>query len=555
MNNFVDQHSIPSYQLENIRLKLENDYLKQKLAATKSEEFNFIDQEFYLNILENIPNDIVVFDADHNYIYVNPLAIRDEETRKWIIGKNDFDYCVLRNRPKEIAEGRRKVFLKAKESKEDIVFEEKMVNYAGEEIWNLRKMHPVLNSKGEVISVIGYATDITHIKNMEKELQVSSQKAEESFRIKEEFLANMSHEIRTPMNAILGMSDLLFKAGLTGKNLEYLQGINKGARNLLVVINDILDFTKVSANKLELENISINLQKEIQELEMLFQLKCIEKDISFVIDIDQSLNNKFVKSDPVRLNQILNNLLSNAIKFTQKGQVSLKVKTLLEEDGFAYIEFTVKDSGIGIAAENLDKIFIPFSQADSSVTRKFGGTGLGLSITKLIVGLMGGDLKVKSEEGLGSEFSFVLKVEEGVEENIETDCSQLESFVVPENFSVLVVEDNPMNQLYVQALLENYTSTIQIANNGEEALELLSKQSFSIILMDIQMPVMGGEECTQIIRKDLLQNVPIVALTANAFKQDEEKYLAIGMNGYLSKPFSEKELECCLSEIFSKKLI
>lgn len=551
MNKDLDEPIVNYHQLENLKLKLENEMLKRRLKDVTNIVNGPLGRDFYLTILDNIPSDIVVWDRDHNYIYVNPRAIKDPETRRWIIGKNDFDYCKLRKHPVELAEGRRTMFNKVKESREGIVFEEKMRAYHGTYVWNIRHMNPIYDENQQLIFVIGYASDITHLKKIEEELILSSEKAEESFRTKEEFIANMSHEIRTPMNGILGMSDLLLKTNVTGKTKSYIESINKGAKNLLVVINDILDFTKIRSNKLELENVEVNLEKELKDLEMIFNLKCVEKDISLHVEIDEILKKNRVQTDPVRLNQILNNLLSNAIKFTDKGEVNLKVKIQSEKQDSYEISFSIADTGIGISKEHLDKIFKPFSQADNSVTRKYGGTGLGLSITKMLTNLIGGELQVKSEINKGSEFFFTATFPKGSAVVPSKSIESSKHFTPSPDFSVLIVEDNPMNQIYAQALLEEITTKIEIANNGQEAIDILQTKNFSLILMDIQMPVMGGEECTKIIRNQLNLSVPIVALTANAFKEDEVKYLSLGMNGYLSKPFSEKELHETFIHLFS----
>lgn len=532
------------------RLRIENDMLKKKVLHLSDSKRNK-EIDFFKHILESIPSDLVVFDTNHKYKYLNPTAIFDKETRDWIIGKDDFDYCERRNKPISLAIERRKYFNKVKQSRKELIFEERMTSKDGTDVWILRRMYPITDEVGELIYVVGYATEITHLKKIEEDLHHAVSRAEVSMKIKEEFLANMSHEIRTPMNAILGMSALLKKAELKGKDLEYLNGINKGAKNLLVLINDILDFSKISSNKLELESIPVCLERELHHLNTLFQFKCLEKDVFLEFIVDPNIANIGIKTDPVRLNQILNNLLGNSIKFTQKGSVKLYVNISQETMHNVDVSFSLVDTGIGIAEKNLDLIFNPFSQADSSVTRKYGGTGLGLAITKRIVTKMGGVLKVESKEGDGSKFSFELtfpkckfKLEKLEENEVE--------LLLPEGFNVLLVEDNLINQMYAQAILENYTSNIVVANNGEEAIDFLKATNFNIILMDIQMPVMGGIECTKIIREELNLNIPIVALTANAFEKDKRAYLSAGMDAYLSKPFEEKELKKCLKYVLAK---
>ncbi len=522
--------------------------LRREVAELKKKQIIFDStedksSEFFKHILENIPSDLVVFDVNHKYLYINPIAVKDEEMRAWLTGKTDYDYCKRKNKAISLADGRREVFNKVKESLEGVFYEEMMLDDQGLEVWNLRRMYPITNNKGDLQYVVGYATDITPLKRLEKDLKKAKLKAKASMRIKEEFLANMSHEIRTPMNAILGMSNLLQDVQLDDKNRSYLNGISKSAKNLIVVVNDILDFSKMSSDNLVLEKIPINLQEEILQLKTLFELKSSEKNISLIFDIDSKIDGVNFEGDPVRLNQVLNNLLSNALKFTEQGSVTLSVTVKSQADAKMKLAFSVKDSGIGISDEDQEIIFLPFSQADASTTRKYGGTGLGLSISKRLVRLMGGSLSLFSVEGKGSEFYFELLLSTS-----KVVVNQEDSFLdvkvsMPNDFKVLLVEDNPMNQLYATSLLEMYTNKIIMANNGQEALDILKiDKSFDLVLMDIQMPVMGGEECTKYIRERLNLKVPIIALTANAFKKDQDSYIKFGMNDCLSKPFEERDL-------------
>lgn len=523
-------------------LEGENTELRKKLIKERSDVSH--KDRFFEHVLENLPSDMVAFDKDHRYIFVNPKGISDKETREWIVGKTDFDFCKRRGYPMALAEGRRKAFNQVLQTKTEWFFEEKINSRSGEELWFLRRMFPVLDHKNNLLYVIGYATNITPIKKMEEDLGEEKRRSMASMKAKEEFLANMSHEIRTPMHAILGMSSLLESANLEGKHLEYLKGIQKSAKNLLVVINDILDYSKISANKVVVEKVPVCLIKEMEQLKLLFQVKGLSKDISFKITIDPKLQGTKLLADPVRLNQILNNLLSNAFKFVDKGKVDLDLIVLKEEGKAISIKFVVSDNGIGILKDQIDRILVPFSQADSSTTRKYGGTGLGLSITKGLIELMGGALVIDSDIGVGSTFSFVLEMV--IAENTEIDCGIEEgetntSFAL-QALRVLLVEDNELNQLYASAVLDEFCEAIVIANNGKEALKVLKEnQNFDLILMDIQMPEMGGEKCTMIIRDELGLNIPIIALTANAFKEDRERYLKTGMNSYLSKPFEKNE--------------
>ena len=526
-------------EVYNLRLKLREETHKDNpLGLTEK-----LDTQFFKHILENIPSDLVVFDKNHTYLYINPVAVKDPKMRSWLTGKTDYDYCEKKGKDKSLADNRRSIFNKVKKTLEGVFYEEMMVDDKGLEIWNLRRLYPVSDSDGYLQYVVGYATDITPLKKIEKDLKKAKVKAEVSMRIKEEFLANMSHEIRTPMNAILGMSNLLQNLKLDDKNKSYLNGITNSAKNLVVVINDILDFSKMSSDKLILEKIPFNLQEEIEQLKVLFQVRSSEKNINLVFEIDPQIEGLSFEGDALRLTQVLNNLLGNAIKFTTQGTVSFSVVVKSLAVDRMMLSFSIKDSGIGIDEEHQEIIFMPFSQADSSTTRKYGGTGLGLSISKRLVRLMGGRLSLKSMVGQGSEFYFDLMFPIVQHSESSTDLEIDLENTIPKNFKVLLVEDNPMNQLYASSILEMYTDKLFVATNGKEAIDVLNNNSrFDVILMDIQMPIMSGKECTKFIRKNISREVPIVALTANAFKKDKDSYKACGIDGYLSKPFEQEDL-------------
>ena len=366
--------------------------------------------------------------------------------------------------------------------------------------------------------------------------------AEESTRSKETFLANMSHEIRTPMNAIIGMSTQLAKTNLDSTQQFYLETIHSASDNLLFIINDILDFSKIDAGKLHLERIGFGPKELLNSALRVLSHRAEEKGLS--------LNNVFfdpaispvLMGDPYRLNQVLINLISNAIKFTEKGNVDISCEVLNEGLLSQTIQITVKDTGIGMEANFLDCLFEKFSQEDASVTRQHGGTGLGMSICKDLINLMGGEIQVKSKKGIGSTISLKIKLDKGTFENLpEKPIFEIDSKILVDK-KVLLVDDNQMNRLVAATILTNHGAIITTAQNGKEAVEILEKILFDIVLMDIQMPVMDGVEATAIIRSKISKGLPIIALTANAIKGDNDKYLAAGMNGYLSKPFIEKDL-------------
>ncbi|OKL41424.1 PAS domain S-box protein [Pontibacter flavimaris] len=391
--------------------------------------------------------------------------------------------------------------------------------------------------------IIAIAQDITDRMRTEQELLRAKEAAEESARVKENFMANMSHEIRTPMNGILGMATLLRKTELDEGQQNYLNIIRQSAENLLVIINDILDIAKIEAGKLELEEIPFNLSETVQHAFQTFIYKAEEKEIAYTLRAAQQ-SYPTVVGDPYRLNQVLLNLLSNAIKFTEEGGVTLSCQVLEEQQDQLTVEFAVTDTGIGIPPSKLDYIFEGFSQAYSSTTRKYGGTGLGLSICKTLIEMQHGHLWVESKENEGSTFRFILSfpisaVEQPELQEEEPDFSSMGEI------KVLLAEDNEINIFLAQAILESWSAQVEVARNGREAVEMATQRLYDVILMDIQMPEMSGIDATQEIRKlseEQHAAVPIIALTANALKGDAEKYLAAGMNDYISKPFEEDKL-------------
>lgn len=501
-------------------------------------------KEFYEAILNKIPADIVVFDASHKYIFVNPIAIKDPQIREWIIGKNDLQYCEYRNRPLDIAVKRTELFKNVIEGRKEIEWEES-INHpnSSHPIYILRRFSPVFDENDKLEMIIGYGIHITERKLMEEELKKAKELAEESTKAKEIFLANMSHEIRTPMNGIIGLSGLLSKTQLDPTQKNYIKLIKQSAENLLVVINDVLDIAKIESGKLQFEAIPFDIREVVKSAYQILKFKTEEKGLQLLINLED-FKIGFVSGDPYRLNQILLNLLTNAIKFTHQGYVKLDVIVTSQVGQEVKIRFTVSDTGIGIANDKLESIFQSFSQAEAQTTRKYGGTGLGLTISKALVESQNGKIWIESKLGEGSKFYFELSYPI-VNDDIST--SKLEEVDVKKlnNIKVLLAEDNPINQFLAVEILGQFGVKVEVANNGKEAIELLNKQQFDLILMDIQMPEMGGIEATKLIRQandPSKANIPIIALTANALKGDSDLYLEAGMNDYLSKPFDEIQL-------------
>ena len=329
---------------------------------------------------------------------------------------------------------------------------------------------------------------------------------------------------------------------------EYVEAIKESASNLLVIINDILDVTKIVAGKLLIEEIDYVFQDIVKNCIKMTRARAESKGVSLTAEIDKNIY-PVLMGDPVRLNQILINLIANAIKFTEKGEVKVKAKLINDDESSVKLEFAVEDTGIGIPKDKLESIFESFTQASSATTRKYGGTGLGLTITKQLIELQGGTISVKSEPGEGSIFSFSLVIKKGNSRiPAPKDQDVAESNKSSHRFSdvkILLVEDNLINQKVASYTLTKQGAIVEIANNGKEAIIMLEKKKYDIILMDIQMPEMDGFETTQYIRnsiKESISQTPIIAMTASALVSERVKCLALGMNDYISKPFRPKEL-------------
>ncbi len=382
----------------------------------------------------------------------------------------------------------------------------------------------------------------TELAQKEKEV------AERTAFLKHQFMANMSHEIRTPMNAIVGLTRLLLTKDPKPDQLRYLNAIQLSSNNLLVIINDILDLSKIEAGKIIIEHIDFSIREVVQSVKDMLMLKVDEKKIELLLNIDPAIPNRLV-GDPTRLNQVLINLAGNAVKFTDKGHVEIKLTLKKKEGSKLWIDFDIVDTGIGIGAEYIDTIFDSFTQAGADTTRKFGGTGLGLTISKQLTGLMGGDITVRSILGTGTTFTCAIPLAEAdVQESVKKDSLlDTKSMDRLNRLKVLLVEDNEFNRMVAEDTLKETIPgiRIQIAVNGQEAVDRLKKEMFDIVLMDIQMPVMDGVTATKTIRNTLPPpacNVRIIAMTANVLQEDVQEYFRIGMNAYVSKPFQHDEL-------------
>jgi signal transduction histidine kinase/DNA-binding response OmpR family regulator len=374
--------------------------------------------------------------------------------------------------------------------------------------------------------------------------------AESAVKAKQQFLSNMSHEIRTPMNAIVGFTKVLLKTDLSAKQKEYLTAIKLSGDALIVLINDILDLAKVDAGKMIFEQTPFKMALSISAMLHLFETKIREKNLELVKEYDKKIPDVLV-GDPVRLHQIILNLVSNAVKFTNNGKITVSVHLLNEDEEKVTIEFSVTDTGIGIAENKIGKIFENFQQASSGTSRLYGGTGLGLAIVKQLVEAQGGSINVKSKIDDGSVFSFILPFLKTKDEAVlEIELMELDAGV--KNIKVLVVEDIVLNQLLMKTLLDDFGFEHDIAGNGIIAIEKLKNKSYDIILMDLQMPEMNGFEATEYIRNEMNSNIPIIALTADVTTVDLKKCKAVGMNDYIAKPIDERLLYNKIIDLFKK---
>ena len=415
------------------------------------------------------------------------------------------------------------------------------------EAYRANRTRNILGGLGILVLLLstGLYSRLRYVRKSKARLQVEKDRAERSERYKEQFLANMSHEIRTPMHAISGMTNILIRNKHDQGQDKFLNAIQESSANLLVILNDILDLSKIESGKISVESIPVDLRKVLKTVVDVLRVKAEEKAVTIAATVDPAIPD-WINGDPTRLNQILLNLIGNAIKFTEKGNIDITVAPV---DG--KLQFTVADTGIGIPADKLGQVFETFEQVNDSTTRKYGGTGLGLSITKKLVEIQQGTIWVESTENKGSKFIFELPLvpseakPEGKNGLTDADLKRMGKSMA--GMTVLLAEDNEFNQMVCSDDLNYYIDnvTIELANNGQEAVDKFQSGKFDVVLMDIQMPEMNGYEATRKIRRLEEGNnekaTPIIAMTASLLKSEIDQCYEAGMNSYIPKPYQIEE--------------
>ncbi len=498
------------------------------------------DRSALLSLLNNLPFMAWMKDTEGRFVAINSLFAEacGAASISEVIGKTDLDVW-----PEELAQlyqadDRDVILTKSTKNTEE------PLETDGKRIWIETYKAPLIAPDTSVTGTVGFARDITERKQIEEALAAAKEAADAANRAKSEFLANMSHELRTPMNGVVGMAQLLEFTELTPEQQEYVSAIKLSSDNLVQIINEILDLSKIEAGRTDLEHTDFSLRSTIEEVVTTQISRLHDKRLTLQKDLPSDLPD-LLRGDQLRIKQMLLNLLGNATKFTEKGSITIAVRLLEQDTHRALIRLTVSDTGIGIPPELQQKIFKPFEQADTSTTRRFGGTGLGLTICRKLVELMGGAISVESCPGVGSSFHLEIPFELST----FTAQHQTQTASLPgkpaRTLSILIAEDNLINQRMLELLLQKIGHSAICTNNGKEALDRWRKGGVDLILMDIQMPVLGGVEALEAIRAEEKAqggHLPVIALTADALKGTEEKLLKAGFDGYLTKPVRTKEL-------------
>ncbi len=513
------------------------DVTSQKKAKEELET----SEKLYRLLADNSQDVISLHQLDGTFEYVSPSSINLHGYYPHeLVGRNGIEFILVDDVQKILSEAPSQL----ERMKNNQVLEPSQFRIVTKNrgiVWVENLIKPLFEN-GELSGFQSTVRDISARKAYEIALEKAKQAAEQATLAKSQFLSMMSHEIRTPMNGIVGITNLLLSENPRPDQSENLGLLKFSCNNLLSIINDILDYSKVEAGKIELEKISFNLADTIQRCNNLHEYSAREKGVALSLQADERIPN-FLLGDPVRISQVLNNLLSNAIKFTDSGSVKMKAIYEGKHSDLHRITFSIEDTGIGIAEDKIESVFEGFNQASSDITRKFGGTGLGLAISKRFLELMNSHIYVRSVLNKGSEFSFTLNLPEGRE--MLSTVSENSAPLSDQAIEVLLVEDNRVNQLVAKRTLENWGVLVTIAENGFEAIEKIELNKFHLVLMDIHMPGMTGYDATKIIRSkvgDYYKSLRIVALTADVSQEIKQKAMAFGMDDVIGKPFIPSDL-------------
>lgn len=389
-----------------------------------------------------------------------------------------------------------------------------------------------------------------------KELILAKEEAEEARKSKEIFLANMSHEIRTPINGIMGIIHILMDSNLSDQQREWVTRLNNVSDSLLLIVNDILDISKIDSGMMRIELESFSIKQKLIDISNIFKIKAQNKKLDFELEMDDKLP-EFIKSDPLRLQQIIYNFVSNSLKFTEAGKITLKVDVLAQNQNKHRIKFTIIDSGIGIKEESLKKIFLAFEQGDDGITKKFGGTGLGLAIVKRLADLLEGEVTAISHFGVGSEFSFEAEFEEA-EQYPQSTAVVEENAVQLENFNavkILVAEDNELNSIMLVHILESWGCIVDTVKNGRQAVDHVNNHDYDLIMMDTHMPIMSGFEAIKAIRKHkeaAKSLTPIITISASVLEHEQASAYEAGADAVIGKPFNPTDLHKKITQLTAK---
>ena len=509
----------------------------QDISAQKWQESLYRQR---LSIIETTTDFIATFDPEGNITYINPAG------RKMLgFGpEDDLSYLNLSGLiPPSVIDRVMNEAIPMAFMHKSWSGETALITRDGEEISVSQVVIAHFNSSGFPEYYSTTLRDITQAKRTEADLLLAKEQAEQAARVKSEFLATMSHEIRTPMNGVLGMAELLLDSSLTEEQRNTVDTLLQSGRALLVILNDILDYSKIEANRLELESLPFDMIDMLKAVRLLMQQQADNKNLALSLQLPDA-DALWVRGDVTRVRQILLNLLSNALKFTETGGVNLNLQ-VNSRDGMQALTLSVTDTGIGIPADRQAVLFEKFTQMDSSMARRFGGTGLGLAISRQLARLMGGDIECSSIEGVGSTFRLHLPLPSAAPPQALSPTPARVEPASASQLHVLVAEDNPVNQLVIRKLLEKLGVSADIADNGQAALDKALQQAYPIVFMDCQMPVMDGLEATRQLRLRGYQGV-IIALTANAMEGDRQLCEQAGMNDFLSKPVSRDEVMLAL---------